>query len=278
MTTQQFGGTWTSIKLDEILFKYMDAYTTALKKTGFRLHYIDGFAGPGEWIPKTESSPDPLSGSPLLALSVQDKKFDELHLIDTNPNNIKALYDIKAQNPSRKINIYQDDVNNIIPQICHTFGPKDRAVVFLDPFGMQLKWITINAIAQTKRMDCWILCPTNAIQRNLPKKRLPSEPNAIRLDSIFGGRNHWQELYEIHGLIDPNNIQRSADTHNAVMRAYHKRLKSVFHMVSDEIYPLKDNRNLKQFHLMFAAGNKNGAPIARKIGDHIIKRANRLFP
>ena len=51
MTTEHsFGGPWTQEKL-EILSRYLDAYTTALKNQPFRLIYIDAFAGPGNWRP-----------------------------------------------------------------------------------------------------------------------------------------------------------------------------------------------------------------------------------
>lgn len=42
----QFGGAWTEEKLG-ILERYLDAYTTALKSTPFKLVYIDAFAGTG---------------------------------------------------------------------------------------------------------------------------------------------------------------------------------------------------------------------------------------
>ena len=47
--TPAFGGNWTEEKLD-ILAKYLDAYTTALKNKQFRLVYLDAFAGAGEII------------------------------------------------------------------------------------------------------------------------------------------------------------------------------------------------------------------------------------
>ena len=43
----QFGGAWTEEKL-QILERYLDAYTTALKNKPFNLVYIDAFAGVGE--------------------------------------------------------------------------------------------------------------------------------------------------------------------------------------------------------------------------------------
>ena len=45
-TSGGFGGQWTIEKLD-ILGRYLDAYTTALKNQPFKLVYIDAFAGHG---------------------------------------------------------------------------------------------------------------------------------------------------------------------------------------------------------------------------------------
>ncbi len=44
---KRFGGSWTKEKLD-ILQRYLNAYTTALKNQPFRLWYIDAFAGTGD--------------------------------------------------------------------------------------------------------------------------------------------------------------------------------------------------------------------------------------
>ncbi len=42
-----FGGGWTRMKLDTIE-RHLDAYSTALKKTPFKLLYIDALAGTGQ--------------------------------------------------------------------------------------------------------------------------------------------------------------------------------------------------------------------------------------
>ncbi|MEW6074198.1 MAG: hypothetical protein AB1726_16580 [Planctomycetota bacterium] len=34
-----------------------------------------------------------------------------------------------------------------------------RKVLFLDPYGMQVEWVTIEAVAQTKAIDLWVLFP-----------------------------------------------------------------------------------------------------------------------
>src|SRR5881227_2645474 len=46
MGEHRFGGDWTTTKL-QILERYLEAYTTALKKQPFKTAYIDAFAGTG---------------------------------------------------------------------------------------------------------------------------------------------------------------------------------------------------------------------------------------
>lgn len=49
---------WTPLKL-EIVRKYLAAYTTALKNTPFRTHYIDAFAGTGYVDLRRGDEPEP---------------------------------------------------------------------------------------------------------------------------------------------------------------------------------------------------------------------------
>ena len=75
-----FGGNWTKRKLD-ILESYMDAYTTALKKQGFRLMYIDAFAGEGRiGLRDDDDGVQFLSGSVTRALKIEDRLFTGLSL------------------------------------------------------------------------------------------------------------------------------------------------------------------------------------------------------
>ena len=46
-TEHRFGGAWTEIKLDAIVY-YLECYTRALTHKKFDLWYIDAFAGTGE--------------------------------------------------------------------------------------------------------------------------------------------------------------------------------------------------------------------------------------
>ncbi|MXY45672.1 MAG: three-Cys-motif partner protein TcmP, partial [Chloroflexi bacterium] len=97
LTSTHFGGPWTTEKL-EILERYLDAYTTALKEQPFRLTYVDAFAGSGYWRPNSIYHRDDygdfegvLKGSARIALGIQDKPFDDLVFIEKYPRRYKSL-------------------------------------------------------------------------------------------------------------------------------------------------------------------------------------------
>ena len=87
MTTPRYGGPWTQQKL-EILQRYLDAYTTALKKQPFVLTYVDAFAGAGSYAEarlndyeEFQSSCDEGFGQ-VSRWTLIEKQFDRLVFIE----------------------------------------------------------------------------------------------------------------------------------------------------------------------------------------------------
>ena len=201
MNSTTFGGDWTSRKL-EILKLYLDSYTTALKNQPFKLTYVDAFAGTGDWHPgkgyyrEYDDFRELRQGSPRIALEIQDKAFDRLLFIEKDPQRSKSLQELRREFPNRKIEVVTGDANTALPEFCRRLGKFDRAVVFLDPFATEVAWETVEIIARTKKIDCWILFPLMAITRMMPNKNEPTPDCAERLDRVFGSREHWQSLYK----------------------------------------------------------------------------------
>ena len=277
MTSPRFGGPWTEEKL-EILRAYLDAYTTALKNQPFTLIYVDGFAGAGSYWELDYYSEDYLEfreGSPLIALEIDDKGFDRLIFVDKDAVAAEALLNLKSEHPGRHIEILQGDANDKVPEFCRRMGSFDRAVAFLDPFATQLSWSTVQAIAGTKKIDCWILFPLMAVSRMMPTDKEPDEALAEELDRIFGDRQHWQQsYYDSPQLSLFENGQRRQRTEGSEQFAdrYRELLSTVFHSVAPTKRTLTNSKNVPLFELFFAAGNAKGAPIATQIANHILNR------
>ena len=63
--------------------------------------------------------------------------------------------------------------------------------MFLDPYGMQVKWSTLEAIASTRAIDMWLLFPLGqAVNRLLTRNKIPGGPRAERLTETFGTEEH----------------------------------------------------------------------------------------
>lgn len=280
LTSQSFGGSWTQDKL-EILRRYLDAYTTVLKNQPFTLIYIDAFAGPGNWQPGSTYSSDDyfefnemLIGSPNIALEVDDKPFDNLVFIEQNPKHLPSLGLLSSANPHRNIAIIDDDANVALPKICGGLDHLERAVVFLDPFATEVSWTTIESIARTRKVDCWILFPLMAITRLMPVDREPDEEWAVKLDRVFGGRQYWKGFYapaSQQTFWSQGTIQQRERGSSQIAERYRNRLNTVFDRGAPTRRVLKNSQNSALFDLFFAASNPNGAPVATRIADHILK-------
>ncbi len=279
MVDKSFGGPWTRDKL-EILRLYLDSYTTALKDKPFNLIYVDAFAGEGSWSPKSWYRSDDYGdfsnlhqGSPRIALEVQDKSFDRLLFIEEDPRSSTLLQGLRSEFPSRNIDIVNGDANTELPKFCRNLQNFDRAVVFLDPFATEVEWNTVETIALTQKIDCWILFPLMAITRMMPNRNEPAPVLSKRLDRIFGGREHWQSLYGPSpqlSLFDEGPRQERQYGSEGIADHYVERLESVFAKVATTKRTFRNSKNSPMFELFFAASNPSGACLAIRIADYIL--------
>ena len=285
MNSTTFGGDWTSKKL-EILRRYLDAYTTALKEQPskerpFNLIYVDAFAGEGAWKPGKEYDRDYgdfrtlRQGSPQIALKIRDKAFDRFLFIERDPQRCESLQRLGCEFPNRNIKIVNGDANTALPEFCRRLGKFDRAVVFLDPFATEVAWETVEVIAQTEKIDCWILFPLMAITRMMPNKSEPPPALAKHLDRVFGNREHWQSLYGPPLQLSLFGDEPSQERHGgseAIADRYRKRLESVFAKVAPTRRTLVNSKDSPLFDLYFAASNPIGAGPALRIANHILNK------
>ncbi len=290
----RFGGTWTQEKL-EVLEKYLKAYTTALKDQNFCKMYIDGFAGCGQIDLSGESNRvlqdskqyeelnlfgieglEFLKGSTRVALDTTPN-FNRYIFIEKNAKYCKNLNELKNEYPDQKnlIDIRHGDANQIVVDICREFDwISHRAVLFLDPYGAQVKWDTIEAIAKTKAIDLWVLYPHGiAVNRMLTKTGDIDPSWRKKLNEIMGTEEWYDEFYK---EINYKNIfqdtavkTQKIATISTIGKFYNSRLKLIFEGVADNPAVLK-NENRELYLFCFAVGNKKGKNVALNIANHIL--------
>lgn len=196
----RFGGSWTLTKLD-ILTRYLDKYTTALKNQPFRLIYIDAFAGSGHVLVQTEDreAAKLIRGSAERAVGINSNPFDRLIFVDADRENYSELESLSARHRKRDIQTVQSDANTYLQQLQMDWRFW-RGVVFLDPFATQVDWTTIQRIAGFNALDMWLLFPTSAIARLLPLLQRPDDIDpawALCLTRVYGDES-WRELYRFN--------------------------------------------------------------------------------
>lgn len=126
----EYGGLWTVDKLN-ILERYLNAYTTALKNASFGLLYIDAFAGTGR-VELGQDATEFIHGSAMRALRIDDRPFDRFFLVETNPYRHSELLKLRTEYHRSDIRVINMDANEFLSDLDQNWR-EWRGVLFLDP-------------------------------------------------------------------------------------------------------------------------------------------------
>lgn len=292
---KQFGGPWTETKL-QALTEYLAAYMTIMRgnkvASGFRTTYIDAFAGSGRWqITETSGKPPVLTGleefsepdvvefqkgSAWRALELT-RPFDRYILVDRDPSALAVLAELKSAFPQGNIETVCADANEYLQRFCRSMRRKDRGVVFLDPFGMQTDWVTVEAIAATRKIDLWALIPLGqAIARMLPRRDLPPAHWFDRLGRFLGSDEWRDRLYrtETRNTLFGEDETVIRDSIGAIQNLIIDRWKAVFAGVLKTPIVLRNSRGVPLYMLCFGVGNPRAVGPALNIAEDLARKFN----
>ncbi len=287
-----FGSSETERKLS-CLRQYLNAYSIALKNKGFARMYIDAFAGTGSRTETRAVLPFmgqgdettvevTTQGSARIALET-DPSFHHVMLVEKDAERAAALRKVLLEYPNVRAMVREDDANAAVQRVCKRYDwqrERKRGVVFLDPYGMEVTWETVVAIAETEALDCWYFFPLSGLYRNAPKDpdRLDASKVSI-LNRVFGTASWRDEWYETtaHQLdIFGDTVveeRRSVDV-NRIEEWVGNRLRSVFKGGVLKPLRLYHPGGAPMASLFFAISNPNKAAVrlATEIAGHILKR------
>lgn len=276
-----FGGEWTRDKLD-MVESYLDAYTTALKKKSFQLVYIDAFAGTGtiNLRNKDKDARQFLEGSAIRAKNIDKRPFDKILLVEKNRCRHAELRKRMNADQDPRIHIFNEDANSFLKNLSCNWHTH-RGVLFLDPFATEVEWSTIENIESFKALDTWMLFPTMAIMRLLPRDRLPDEKYRPILNRAFGDKS-WKNLYHRSSQLtffnDDLGNQKERDKGPAeILGIYKKRLQDLYgNRFMEDSATFRNSTNAQLFELIFCVGNpgKSAIRTAKRIAKHIVNSAS----
>lgn len=275
-----FGGVWTLIKL-EALEKYLVAFNNALSKQNFTRVYIDAFAGTGRCDITVDGARTSVDGSARRALSV-NPPFDKYCFIELKAKKLAALKALVAEYPEKSIEVIREDANTALKALCRKYQWRsERAVLFLDPFGMHVEWSTLEAIAKSQAIDVWYLFPYSGLYRQAAKNADAMDSDKEESITRLLGTDEWRKVFygpkrqsSLFG--DHDGDEREAD-HHEMLKYVSKRLKELFPAVAEPriLYQAGDSKNpsgAPLFALYFAASNPSPAAygLAMKIAKDIL--------
>jgi three-Cys-motif partner protein len=287
MPDHRFGGDWTEEKLkklEEYLSRYRLIFSRSVRAGYFRTWYVDAFAGTGSRVesapaldllePEAQEATRYFAGSAKRALSLTSP-FDRYLFIEKSKARCEDLRSMIASEHSNllaRCEFKQLDANEALRAWCKERDwSKDRAVVFLDPYGLQVDWQTIQALGATRGVDLWYLFPLS-LRRLLTKDGLIDPSWQERLDKLLGTQDWKARFYKERVKADlfgeSTGVERDATIEN-IKEFIEERLNTCFYSVAKGLV-LMNSRSSPLYLLCFAAANKNGAPIALRIAQSIL--------
>jgi three-Cys-motif partner protein len=282
MNQLSFGGMHTEEKL-QVLERYLAAYQQVLKKTGLNTVFFDAFAGTGD-IPMEElglfqdvEEAEPfIEGSARRALGI-NPPFSRYVFVEKSRRKAALLERLKEEFPllAGRIEILTADANEAVEKFCRdTNWRRTRAVLFLDPFGNQVGWPTIEAVARTRAIDLWYLFPAHlGINRQISADGGFDSTKAASLDRVLGTSEWRNEFISRVSSQDlwgqPQEKAAKQATVDSITRYMIQRMKGQFKgLVLDEWLPLGRNGS-HWYSLVFACSNDS--PRAREIAERLAR-------
>lgn len=285
--TGNWGGPWTEKKL-EAFSKYVWSYLTIMSKYPFwQTIYFDGFAGSGsrekqknvdlmQQLKITEEEEQTYQGAAERVLGLQDLGFDFYYFIDKKQTSLQKLKFKLDEKFSDKTIVYRSgDANIQINELSKALQTdKFAALVFLDPFGMQINWESIARLKGT-RSDIWILIPTGVIVNRLLDKAGKLKFSE-KLQSFFGLpiediKAHFYKENRVQTLFGEEEeiTTKISKPIEKIASLYAERMKTIWDHVTENPLVLKNRNGSPIFHFVFASNNKNAKKIAKQIIQNI---------
>lgn len=239
-------GPWWAEK-HHYIRRYQDIFSTGMANKWPNRYYVDLFAGPGRCV--IQKTGEEIDGSPLVA-ALGKKPFAHYYFNEQNPALADALK-TRFESISKNGNYYTGDANDKIDDVLVDL-PDARTslgLAFLDPFGWELNFKTIEKLSRNRRIDLMITFHTGQLRR-----WADSRPEL--LDNFFG-REAWRDEYR---------KQRTGPRQErALLDAYESGLNAIgYKSTDDEIIVTTASRRLL-YHLVFASKDPKGKEFWRKI-------------
>ncbi len=259
----------------------MKGLSWRIQKQKLRRHiFWHAFAGTGQvpvsgqelTLPLGEEDRAFIVGSVGRALRLE-QKFKEYIFVEKSRAKAKELEHLLQTEHAEifaKIRIEPSDANEALQNFCKQKGwQKRRAVVFLDPFGSQVSWKTLEVIAETNAIDLWYLFPAGmSVHRQIGRDGSVHYTHEASLDRLFG-TGDWRQAFISHEEAEPDlfgvsqKLNVKTATPESVTKFMIQRMQTIFKGgVLDDWLPLGSAKEHHSDSLVFV---RDPSPSANKL-------------
>jgi three-Cys-motif partner protein len=268
-------GFWTERKL-AILERYLPAFTTASSSVSARI-YIDAFAGQGRGVSRTTG--EEFDASASIALRTRPP-FTHLRFCELPTRATELRQQLQRAFPHRiaDFEVVEGDCNATIPRILKQLRDQDLrwapTFAFLDPYGMQVDFRTLRALAEHKlgyrssysakptyKVELWLLFPSAATQRvTAADSRRGALPDEARMTKVLG-TTAWHAIHTLRVEGKLSGAQAREEYVNLMRWMLETKLSYRW------THPLRveDLRRRPVYHMILATDNEAGTKIMSDI-------------
>src|SRR4029453_14641119 len=286
----QSWGFWTERKL-AILEDYLPAFTRAAsKKARGPPGYIGAFAGEGTGISRIPGAE--FDASARLALKT-NPPFTKLRFCEKKPRRARQLEEtLRRDFPDRidDFEVLPGDCNEEIPRILERLRVAGLqwapTFAFLAPYGMQVDFRTLQALAEHKRgyraarsdkpeykVELWLLFPSASINRVAAAHAKKGIDPARDVPTRMFGTQDWRTIYDLR--------QRDRLTSDRAIEEYVNLMRWQLQQQLDYqwTHPLQINdlRPRLLYHMILATDNEAGTNIMSGIYSKAAVENPRLY-
>jgi three-Cys-motif partner protein len=241
----------------KLLEKYLQAWYPILGSWNTGLNYVDGFAGPGEYVGGED-------GSPVLALrTATDHKWPpkcglQFFFIESDlprADHLEAL--LGTRFPSLPPgwtyhvarNTFDDEVSGQLATIAARGGKLSPTFVFIDPFGFsQFPMSTLRAILANGHCEVFTTFMSSFVSRFVGEESLSGT-----LDALFGS-DCWRQAREKTG----------DERTDVLVKLYEEQLKKIPAIVYARSFEIRDQNDRPLYHMVFGTTELRGLEVMKE--------------
>jgi three-Cys-motif partner protein len=214
----------------------------------------------------------PYRGAAERVLNITQEGFDFYYFIDKDATSSAQLQEkLTPYQKDKCLEFRHSDANTEVSKLADAMhkNSKLKALVLLDPFGMQVDWSSIEKLKGTST-DLWILIPTGVIVNRLLDRKCKLT-HIEKLTSFFGKdeaflKNYFYNTRQETTLFGETEVvEKVQEPIRMIANLYIQQMKIIFKYVTEEPLVLYNTRNTPIFHFACASNNESAVKIAHEI-------------